>query len=96
MNIDHQYILDIKYSHYYVSNQGEIVNSCWNPSYIGIHANNKADKAAKSALEFAVVIWLKYCPYGVTTPSNQSIAFEIVKLKFKVPPTNLKQFIKST
>ena len=52
MNIDHAYILDILHTYYYVSNQGKIVNICRIPSHIGIHGNNEADKAAKSALEF--------------------------------------------
>ena len=55
MNIDHTYILDILHNYYYVSNQGKIVNICWIPSHIGMHGNNEADKAAKSALEFEIV-----------------------------------------
>ena len=31
------------------------VNFFWIPSHIGIHGNNEADKAAKSALEFEIV-----------------------------------------
>ena len=54
MNIDHPYILDIYYNYYCVSNQDKIVNFCWIPSYIGIHGNNEADKAAKSTLEFEI------------------------------------------
>ena len=51
MDIDDPYILDILYSNYYVSIQGIIVNFCWIPSHIGIHGNDEADRAAKSALE---------------------------------------------
>ena len=70
MNIDrYPYILDILCNYYYVSNQGKKVNICWIPSHIGIHGNNEADKAAKSALEFEIV-------------------------KFKIPSTDLKHFIK--
>ena len=69
INIDHPYILDILYNYYYVSNQGKIDNICWIPSHNGIHGNNEADKAAKSALEFEIV-------------------------KFKIPSTDLKHFIK--
>ena len=32
-----------------------MVNIYWIPSHIGIHGNNEADKAAKSALEFELV-----------------------------------------
>ena len=53
-DIDHPYIFDIFYS-YCVSNQGKMVNFCWIPSHIGIHRNNEADKAAKSALEFEII-----------------------------------------
>ena len=53
-DIDHPYIFDIFYS-YCVSNQGKIVNFCCIPSHIGIHGNNEADKAAKSALDFEIM-----------------------------------------
>ena len=55
MNIEHPYIFDILYSCYYVSNQSKIVNFSLIPSHIGIHGNNKADKAAKSALDFEIL-----------------------------------------
>ena len=57
MNIDHQYILDILYKHYmyYVCNEDKIVNFCWIPNHTGIHKDNEADKAAKSALDFEIV-----------------------------------------
>lgn len=29
---------------------GKIINFCWTPSHIGIHGNNEADEAAKSAV----------------------------------------------
>ena len=34
---------------------GKIINFCWTPSHIGIHGNNEADKAAKSAFDFVIV-----------------------------------------
>ena len=46
-----------------------MVNIYWIPSHIGIHRNNEAEKAAKSAIEFELV-------------------------KFKIPSTDLKHFIK--
>ena len=55
INIDHPYILDILYSYYYVCIQDKIVNFCWISSRISIHGINKADKAAKSALDFEIV-----------------------------------------
>ena len=41
--------MDILNSYYCVYNQGKIVNCCWIPIHIGVHWNNEADKAAKSA-----------------------------------------------
>ena len=55
MNYDHPYILDILFIYYCVFNQDKIVNFRWNPSHIGIHVNNEANMAAKSALEFETV-----------------------------------------
>ena len=34
---------------------GKIINFCWTPSHIGIHGNNEADEAAKSAFDFEIV-----------------------------------------
>ena len=69
MNIDHPFILDILCNYLHASKQSKIVNFFWIPSHIGIHANSKAESAAKSALHFEIV-------------------------KFRIPYTDLKYFIK--
>ena len=54
MNIDHPFILSILTNYHQVVQKGKRVQFCWVPSHIGIHGNNKADMAAKSALQFEV------------------------------------------
>ena len=53
MNIDHTFILSILNNYHQVVQKGKKVKF-WVPSHIGIHGNNKADMAAKSALQFKV------------------------------------------
>ena len=53
MNIDHTFILSILNNYHQVVQKGKKVKF-WVPSHIGIHGNNKADMAAKSALQFEV------------------------------------------
>ena len=54
MNIEHPLILSILNNYHQVVQKGKKVKFCWVPSHIGIHGNNKADMAAKSALQFEV------------------------------------------
>ena len=54
MNIDHPFLLSILNNYHQVVQKGKKVKFCWVPSHIGIHGNNKADMAAKSALQFEV------------------------------------------
>ena len=44
-----------KYLLLIASRHGNIVNFFWILSHIGIHGNSKADRAAKSALQFEIV-----------------------------------------
>ena len=54
-----------------VSNQDTLVNICWIPSHFGIHGNNEADKAAKSALEFKMTKFkIPFIDFNISLNSN--------------------------
>ena len=56
MNIDHPFILSLLKNHIQVVQKGKKGKFWGFQGHIGIHGNNKAGMAAKSALQFEVAI----------------------------------------
>ena len=67
LNIDHPLVLDIMNKYLEIRSLSKLVKFCWVPSHVGIQGNERADTAAKAALNeplsFMTLPFSDYKPY---------------------------------